>query len=484
MQHDERGKGGWSGRKPLVWFGRPRGPDRPLPTALRRDATRLCTSCPTSPTFCSAESSLLAAIACSSIRLSVPPLSRPPTRTNVRCIQTPLLPSLPVACTQALMAPSPQTLKTRLLCSALLCFVAALCWTNSALFFPAPSQPGVAVVVAAAPLDIPEGFAEDWHMIEFPPSLRQYVVKLTLQDPIAILEIAPSAIVAHTANGTRANPRLNAVTNERIRPVLQLLETARKGRVSLPMGLFLMDYGDGNEYDGNQLWPVLTLSASKPSTSRGNVIMIPDHGALTTGYRREISQALKGSAMFAWEAKLAKVFWRGASTGTPNTGFSRHRFLDFAKNLSFVDAGFNSIVQAPDAKTETLWKNQYVLKPTVSIVDALRYRYMLILDGNTATWTRMAWVLSSNSLLIKHESDFEQWYYPRLMPGVHYLLLRKDFSNLKELFDWAESHPKEVQDIISAARKLSRGVFVEKQIQADAIRGFEEYKRRVEWVST
>lgn len=42
----------------------------------------------------------------------------------------------------------------------------------------------------------------------------------------------------------------------------------------------------------------------------------------------------------------------------------------------------------------------------------VHFKYLISLDGTQAAWGRVAWILFSNSLLIKDDSTKEQWFYP------------------------------------------------------------------------
>lgn len=69
--------------------------------------------------------------------------------------------------------------------------------------------------------------------------------------------------------------------------------------------------------------------------------------------------------------------------------------------------------------------------------DQLQYRYLISIDGNGATWSRVMLALMSNSLLLKYRSPWKLYYYDFLKPNVHYLDI--------------ERH-EDVQDVIRIAR--------------------------------
>ncbi|KAL4422563.1 hypothetical protein ABPG75_008760 [Micractinium tetrahymenae] len=58
--------------------------------------------------------------------------------------------------------------------------------------------------------------------------------------------------------------------------------------------------------------------------------------------------------------------------------------------------------------------------PAATHLEHARYKYLLQLDGITAS-RRFATLLSMNSLVLKQESQHLEWYYHALQPCVHYL---------------------------------------------------------------
>ena len=57
----------------------------------------------------------------------------------------------------------------------------------------------------------------------------------------------------------------------------------------------------------------------------------------------------------------------------------------------------------------------------MTIPEQLKYRHLVVVDGNTACWDRLPWILASRSVCWKMESPHQCWYYPFLKPWVHYI---------------------------------------------------------------
>jgi hypothetical protein len=99
--------------------------------------------------------------------------------------------------------------------------------------------------------------------------------------------------------------------------------------------------------------------------------------------------------------------------------------------------------------------------------EMVEYKYILDIDGNGATWDATAWKLNSGSVLLKTDSIYRQWFYDRMVEGVHYLKVNDDFSNLQEIFEWCESHQDECKWISRNARALFQDAYFYRHILED-----------------
>ncbi|MBP5543387.1 MAG: lipopolysaccharide biosynthesis protein [Kiritimatiellae bacterium] len=87
----------------------------------------------------------------------------------------------------------------------------------------------------------------------------------------------------------------------------------------------------------------------------------------------------------------------------------------------------------------------------ISIADHLRCRYILAIEGNDVA-SNLKWVMSSNSLAVMPCPQYETWFQEGLLvPGVHFVEIRKDYEDLPEKIAWYDAHPEEAEKIIAAA---------------------------------
>ncbi len=77
----------------------------------------------------------------------------------------------------------------------------------------------------------------------------------------------------------------------------------------------------------------------------------------------------------------------------------------------------------------------------------------MALEGNDVA-SNLKWVMSSNSLAVMTRPTCETWFMEgTLKPGVHYVEVREDFSDLPEKLQHYIAHPNEAETIIRQAHE-------------------------------
>ncbi|MCH8535429.1 MAG: lipopolysaccharide biosynthesis protein, partial [Flavobacteriaceae bacterium] len=89
--------------------------------------------------------------------------------------------------------------------------------------------------------------------------------------------------------------------------------------------------------------------------------------------------------------------------------------------------------------------------PKVKISHFLKYKFILAIEGNDVA-SNLKWVMSSNSLAVMPQPTYETWFMEgRLIPNVHYVEIKSDFSDLEERLSYYINHPEEAEEIIKNA---------------------------------
>lgn len=136
--------------------------------------------------------------------------------------------------------------------------------------------------------------------------------------------------------------------------------------------------------------------------------------------------------------KKAMAVFRGKVPGKPK----RIQFFDRYFGDPRVDLGDSSRHGNPAWRT-----------PKMTLADQLRYKWILALEGFDVA-SNLKWVMSSGSVAVMPEPEFETWYMEgRLLPDVHYLRINNDYSDLHERLDMLESNPDMARRIITEANQ-------------------------------
>ncbi len=148
-----------------------------------------------------------------------------------------------------------------------------------------------------------------------------------------------------------------------------------------------------------------------------------------------------------FDNKINKIVWRGSTTGNPNRSANRFTLVTkYFNKYKDIDIAFSNIVQNRDVYKKYL-KNSY------TIPELLQYKYIISVHGNDKD-SGLNWKLASNSLVLMHKPYAVSWLMEdKLIPNYHYILLKDDFSDLIEKFNWCNKHPREVQQIIKNANE-------------------------------
>lgn len=142
-----------------------------------------------------------------------------------------------------------------------------------------------------------------------------------------------------------------------------------------------------------------------------------------------------------WQEKKPFAVWRGRSNQQAPRLAAARLFADHA------DHDIGQIDDRPDLPPA---------KGFLSIPEQLQYRYVLSLEGHD-TATNLKWIMASNSVAMAPKLSYETWFMEgRLEPGVHFVQIAPDLSDLEDRVAWCEDNPAEVQQIIRNAQDWTR----------------------------
>lgn len=199
---------------------------------------------------------------------------------------------------------------------------------------------------------------------------------------------------------------------------------------------------DGIKYDN-----VLTFSKNMEDRYP---VLIPDPFMISNyGGRLSVKDPL------LWDAKQSKIGFYGVTTG--NTNPSKNKRINLCywskENRDISDFFITGVAQMALSTLERKFTDiRSIFKPPLEQTEQYRYRYILSIDGNTASWDRVPWVMKSNSLLFKHESNQILYYYPLIQEGTHFVHVDK--NSFRKQFKFYEENNKMANNIVNNANKF------------------------------
>jgi spore maturation protein CgeB len=88
----------------------------------------------------------------------------------------------------------------------------------------------------------------------------------------------------------------------------------------------------------------------------------------------------------------------------------------------------------------------------------VKNKYILVLDGNCIASSHQ-WVFASGSvpIMVTHP-DNNYWFKKYLKPGVHYVSVKYDLSDLREKIEWLVNNDAEAKQIANNAMEFAKTV--------------------------
>lgn len=135
---------------------------------------------------------------------------------------------------------------------------------------------------------------------------------------------------------------------------------------------------------------------------------------------------------------------------------------NFHYNESDIDVGFQKVPR------EFHEFGKFVKKTRTSVVEQLKYKYILNEEGNDVS-TGLKWQLASNSVvfLAKPITAVSFAMEDLLVPFVHYIPVKDDFSNVMEMLEWARSNDDTCKWISEQATKFMNHLWISDKAKAE-----------------
>lgn len=156
-----------------------------------------------------------------------------------------------------------------------------------------------------------------------------------------------------------------------------------------------------------------------------------------------------------WETKINQFFWRGRPTGYHYKDGSNPRLRLIQESLSNTD-----ILDAAFVKDKSLmkrhptvdWSNLKFSKE-IDQAEQINYKYLIAVQGSSYP-SSLHWQLFSNSLMVLVDTPYLEWYYSGMVPFKHYVPLKDDYSDLREILIWLQENDSKAEEIAKNATEF------------------------------
>ena len=184
-----------------------------------------------------------------------------------------------------------------------------------------------------------------------------------------------------------------------------------------------------------------------------------------------------------WGSKKPLGIWRGATTGTQLFTTENWReqtrpqlVMFCSEHPDICNARISRYVQA--SKSAIIEMREEIGRESgMSPEMQDRYKYALVLDGNSAPSSRMRHHLERSSLILKQSSPFMEFFYSSLQPYIHYVPMSHSLEDLATVISWARENDGDAVRMVTNSKKFACMNFNRKTIRAYMKYVFSEYSK-------
>jgi hypothetical protein len=237
---------------------------------------------------------------------------------------------------------------------------------------------------------------------------------------------------------------------------LRFLDTIKD---RLPDGVFILSLSDSvllpNNLSGNFI-PIYAYSGKQGYRD----IPIPTYDDIFDREMKDMNTE--------WSTKKDVAVFRGSSTGCGSTAETNQRLKLATMKSDDLDVGITQYTSHLKYNSPSdIEKAEKVapLVPSLNWKEQSNYKYIVHVDGNVVAY-RLLKSMLTNSLILRVKSDFIHWCDSELKPGIHYVEVENDLSDLREKLNWCKTHDAECKKIASAGYEFASRKLTDEAIQS------------------
>ncbi|XP_060047882.1 protein O-glucosyltransferase 2-like [Erinaceus europaeus] len=246
-----------------------------------------------------------------------------------------------------------------------------------------------------------------------------------------------------------------------------LLSLTRKVKMpDLEFFVNLDDWPLGKKKLNSLIYPIFSWCGSTNSTD----IVMPTYdltlSVLETMHRTSVDMmSVQGNTGPSWESKNSTAVWRGRDSHKQRLELvklsRKHPDLIDAAVTSFVFSKHNENLYGPVGNH-------------IAFYDFFKHKYLINIDGTVAAY-RLPYLLIGDSVVLKQDSIYYEYFYNDLQPWKHYIPVKSNLSDLLEKLKWAKDHDEEAKKIAKVGQEFARNNLMSDNIFCYYFRLFQEY---------
>mmetsp|Transcript_6127 Transcript_6127/g.14899 ORF Transcript_6127/g.14899 Transcript_6127/m.14899 type:complete len:405 (+) Transcript_6127:178-1392(+) len=289
-------------------------------------------------------------------------------------------------------------------------------------------------------------------------------------------DLASSCILVEFKNGKSNITRKFEPPGKhgRLPSAIALVEAAQERfGTAIPDCTFLIMLTDGMRPS------IPLLGSAKMYRTWNNFIPIPTgnerglpygYGTSFTGWNQYMERfATSLHAKYPWNSKTEKAVFRGNFAMQPTALGSCP--LDCRDPKSWREVNRGKLFSVAEARPD-LFDVEFIRKGSpqygdisdvpvdpgakIEFSEHMQYKYLLNVGAQFDWAERLKNFLFMNSVVIKHEAELLEWYFPLLKPFQHYIPTDILMSDLVEMVTWAKRNDDKVVRIVKNANAFAK----------------------------
>uniref|UniRef100_G1NNQ3 Glycosyl transferase CAP10 domain-containing protein n=1 Tax=Meleagris gallopavo TaxID=9103 RepID=G1NNQ3_MELGA len=169
----------------------------------------------------------------------------------------------------------------------------------------------------------------------------------------------------------------------------------------------------------------------------------------------------RSAEKWPWKKKISKGYFRGSRTSSERDPL----ILLSRENPELVDAEYTKN-QAWKSEKDTLGKPP---AKEIPLVDHCKYKYLFNFRGVAASF-RLKHLFLCGSLVFHVGEEWLEFFYQQLKPWVHYIPVKSDLSDVRELLQFAKENDNIAQEIAERGRR-----FITEHLQMEDVSCYWEH---------